>query len=462
MNYAEQIAAFEAKGLALVKANEAIMAKAADEGATLDQEQSDQFDENEADLAEINKHLDRLRTAEKAAVAKAVPVAGSDAEKASTSRSGISIKAAPKLEPGLGFARVAKVKALAQLDGESVREVARSLYGENSGVYGHFVKAAVPAANTDDPAWAGDLITDGAPFADFLEFLRAQTIVGQFGLGGIPNLRRIPFDVPLGAHDVAAQAAWVGEGQAKPLTQAGIVKTILRPYKVAGIAVSTEEMLRRAAISAEIWIRDELANAVRERIDTDFIDPDKAEVVGTSPGSITNGVTPVIATADLRADLVSLMNEFYAANRPLNTGVWIMNTRTANSIATLQNPLGQSQYPGLTARGGTLFGMPVIVSNYVPSDYEADPTGAPGVTGSIIVLAEAGEIYFADEGGVRVDMSREASLEMNDAPTHDSTTPTGASLVSMWQTNSVAFRAERILNWGAARTGSVAVLGNVQ
>ena len=49
------------------------------------------------------------------------------------------------------------------------------------------------------------------------------------------------------------------------------------------------------------------------------------------------------------------------------------------------------------------------------------------------------------EAGVNVDVSREASLQMLDNPTNDSVTPTATTMVSMWQTNSVAFRAERIV-----------------
>src|SRR5690606_22560613 len=97
--------------------------------------------------------------------------------------------------------------------------------------------------------------------------------------------------------------------------------------------------------------------------------------------------------------------------------------------------------------GGSLFGLPVIDSQYVPD--------------GTVVLVNASDIYFADEGGVAVDMSREASLEMADNPSHDSDTPAPAELVSMFQTNSVAFRAERTLNWASRRDEAVAVLSDV-
>ena len=58
-------------------------------------------------------------------------------------------------------------------------------------------------------------------------------------------------------------------------------------------------------------------------------------------------------------------------------------------------------------------------------------------------------------------MSREASLEMESDPTGDSVSPTGTELVSMFQTNSVAIRAERWINWKRRRTAAVAVISGV-
>ena len=97
--------------------------------------------------------------------------------------------------------------------------------------------------------------------------------------------------------------------------------------------------------------------------------------------------------------------------------------------------------------GGQLFGMPVIASDHVN-----DTTA---------VLVNASDIYLADEGGVSVDASMEASIEMSDAPTGDSGAPTASQSVSMFQTNSVAIRAERTINWMRRRTQSVAYLTGV-
>jgi hypothetical protein len=52
---------------------------------------------------------------------------------------------------------------------------------------------------------------------------------------------------------------------------------------------------------------------------------------------------------------------------------------------------------------------------------------------------------------VTIDASAEASLQMLDNPTNQSTAasggPTPTTVVSMFQTNSVALRATRFVNW---------------
>jgi hypothetical protein len=58
-------------------------------------------------------------------------------------------------------------------------------------------------------------------------------------------------------------------------------------------------------------------------------------------------------------------------------------------------------------------------------------------------------------------MSQEASLQMDTAPTQSSATPTATSVVSLWQTNSVGFRAERTVNWQRRRDSAVAGLDTV-
>jgi hypothetical protein len=50
---------------------------------------------------------------------------------------------------------------------------------------------------------------------------------------------------------------------------------------------------------------------------------------------------------------------------------------------------------------------------------------------------------------------------MSDTPTGDSVAPTPTQLVSMWQTNSLALKAERFINWKKLRSGAVVFMNHV-
>jgi len=455
---AEQIAAFEAKRAASQARMEEIQDAAVERGESKTAEEKEEFDTLKAEVKEIDAELTDLRDLEATKAAGAKPVAGAKASEGSDSRdhrAPVKVKAA-KAAPGIEFAQLAKVKAISHLDSEPKREVAKRLYGEDSNVYGLVSKATVTAGSSISGNWAENLVGEETSiYADFAEFLRPMTIVGKFGTEGIPGLRTVPFRVPLLGQTGGGTGYWVGEGQPKPLTSFDYSRTTLDELKVAAIAVVTEELIRKSSPSADMLMRDALAGAVVERIDQTFIDPAVSASAGVSPASITNGVSAITSTGNdadaIREDIRALMATFVAANNPPSTAVWIMSSNTALALSLMRNPLGQQEFSGITMRGGTFEGIPVIVSEYL----------APVSAGGYVALANASDIYFGDEGGVAVDMSREASLQMLDNPTNASATGTATSMVSMWQTNSVAFRAERILNWSKRRASAVAVLDSV-
>lgn len=469
MKYAEQISAFETKRAALVAANDAIMEKAATEGATLDVSQKETFDGNEADIVEIDDHLKRLRAMERAQAVNATEqrnvVKPSGEQHQGGDRSDrIIVKQQPKLEPGMEFARLVKSLGAAKGDmGRAVR-IAAARYGEDSNAAGvlksiderggdalsfmgleAFQKAAVTAGSVISSNWASDLVlTEGGAFADFAEYLRPQTIVGKL------NLRRVPFDTALGISTSAGAGYWVGEGQPKPLTSFNFDKTTLSPLKCANIVVLTQELLMRESANAEIMVRDEMRNALVQLIDTAFIDPTNSGTSNVKPASVANGASHSAASGtgdadDVRADLRSLINEFIVANQQGGEIVLVMRATDALGASMMVNALGQPEFPNISMGGGSLFpGLSVITSQTVPA-------------GTVVAL-QPSEIFLADDDGFKVDVSREASLQMLDNPTNASADGTATTMVSLWQTNSVGFLCERIINWKKRRSTAVAYL----
>lgn len=460
---AEQIAEFEATRVTKGAELEALLSK--NPGETLDADNGEKADELTAELDAIDKHIARLKQIEKLNLYKAKPVSDENNGKtAAVQRStpatpGVVVKNTAQHKPGVQFARMVKCLALAHKTHRNAEDLAQEIYGsQGNEEIVMAVKAAVAAQSTTNANLGGNLIAVGGVFADFVEFLRPATILGKFGTGNIPSLRNVPFRVPLGGATSGGNAQWVGEGKAKPITNFNFAQNSLSPLKVAAITVATMELLRDASVSAEEMLRDLLRDAVAERLDKDFVDPTKAASAGVSPASITNGVTPIVATGtgdadDVRADFRKVMAKYLAGNNPPSTGVWVMPTMTALSASLLQNAMGNAEFPGLSITGGTLLGLPVIVSDYMVTD----PSD-----GAFVAVVNAKDVYLADEGGVDVSASNEASLQMDDAPTQSSVaTVTGTSVVSMFQTNSVAIRAERTINWAKRRADAVALLSEV-
>jgi HK97 family phage major capsid protein/HK97 family phage prohead protease len=434
--FSEQIKGFEARKVELSEVVKSVLTKAADEGRTLDAEEATQHDEAVAEIEQVEKHLSRLQAAEKAGMTTATPVAGTTEKAAVTSRSSV-ITVRDNLAPGQEFARYAKCLAQAKGNLMQAEQIAKSQYPDSQRIQ-TVLKAAVASGTTTDATWAGPLVEYTDFTGDFINFLRPQTIIGRFGQGGIPALRAIPFNVRIKGQTSGGDGYWVGEGAPKPLTKMDFNDVELRWAKVANIAVLTDELVRMSTPSAELLVRDSLAQALIARLDVDFVNPAKAAVTDVSPASITNSATAVPATGTdydaFKVDAKVMMGRFITANISLTEGVWIMQSTQALAFSLMQNALGQAEFPGMSMNGGTLLGLPVIVSQHVPS--------------GVVALAAASEIYLADDGQVMIDTSREATLMMDSAPTSVATR-------SMFQHNEIAIRAERYINWAKRRAAAV-------
>lgn len=452
----EQITSLEASRASKDARLSAIMQKSIDENRTTDASEREEYDTIEQEVAAIDGDLVRLRAREASLAKTARPVERVDnAGNGSAARAPVAVKHTETLAPGIRFARVAKCIGLAKGSMSDALRIAEARYPNDENVI-NVMKAGLAGASVGDATWAGNLVgEETSVFADFVEFLRPMTILGRFGTGNYPSLRRVPFRVALISQTSGGNGYWVGEGKPKPLTSFAFTRTHLVPLKVANIAVATMEVLRDSSPSAEMILRDQLAKALTERLDIDFIDPAKSSSANVSPASITNGVSPIPSHGNdadaVRADIRSLFSVFIAGNNAPTTGVLVMANTTALALSLMRNALGQREFPDITMLGGMLEGLPVLTSENVVSDSN----------GSFVTLLNASDIYLADDGGINIDMSREASLQMDDAPTDDSITPTPTTMVSLWQTNSVGFLAERTINWARRRDASVALLSGV-
>jgi len=366
-----------------------------------------------------------------------------------------------ELPPGIEFSRYVICRMAGILTGMSPLDIARRRYPDQPRIQ-MLIKEAVGAGSTMDggasgPGFAEPLVYATNLVSEFVDFLRPMTIVGK-----LQGMTRVPFNVRITGQSTGGTGYWVGEGRAKPLTMFNVTASTLTWAKVAAISVITDELARFSSPSAEMLVRNELAKALTARMDLDFIDPSKAAVANVSPASITNGLTPLsssgtdLATVDL--DVAKFFNQFITTNVNPTTAAWIMPNTLALSLSLMRIAAsGVKAFPDITMNGGTFQGLPVITSQYASGQYLGSPYN------NIVILVNAEDIFLADDGGFTVDISREASLEMDDAPVMRAgvegtpVSPTSAGVVSMFQTNSMAIRCERYINWARRRASGVGV-----
>lgn len=443
--YAEQIAAFESKRAANLAAMQAIMDKAGDEGATLDAAQQEEFDNLEKDNEAIDGHLKRLNTMQKTSIATLKEVKAETVEDGGRVRQAGVIQVKRELPKGTLFTRFIAAKIVAKMDGGiTAVDYANSKFGDTPEVV-ELLKAAVAAGNTTDSNWASPLVQLQNATNEFLDLLRPATIIGR-----IPGLTRVPFNIRVPSMTGDPTAYWVGEGQAKPVSSALFDSTTLTFNKAVGLTVITEELLRFSSPAAEALLRNALTAAIAYLTDRTFVDP-TAAVTGSSPASITNGVSaiaPTGTTADaFRDDFATLVATYLAANYSVSGLVLLMTSQQALKLSLMRNTLGNKEFPDIGALGGNVEGIPVITSENIPAAGGSPTDGYP------IIALHAPSIFLADDGGVNIDMSREASLQMESAP--DSPTTASTVMVSMFQQNMVAIKAERFITWKKARSGAV-------
>lgn len=463
---AEQIADLKATRETTHGSLTALAQKSIDESRSMNTAEAEEFDTHEATIKRLDDdiaRLTRLATLDAGTVKAVLPYASADNTEP-PSRAPVQIKTTEKLDEGILFGRYAQCMVNARGDHAKAFRFAEKYYPQSESVVKTLkyqaeganleelirIKATVAAGDTQNATWAAPLVEAQTWAGDFLNFLRPRTLIGQ------AQFRPTPFNVRIAGQTSGGTAYWVGEGKAKPVTKFDFSANELPFSKIASIAVITQELARFSNPNAPALVRDALAETVIERIDTDLFDPDKAAVANVSPAGLLNGVAPVAASVDagdpdsVRCALVALWAPWdatFLGTRP----AYYTTPAVARMLAFLREPgSGTRAFPTMTPMGGTIDGVPVRVSQYLSNN------GGSG--GAPLILVDESEIYLADDGTVTLDSSTEATIEMSDTPAGSSNPTVAASstmAVSMFQTNSIAYKAERFIWWGKRRASAV-------
>jgi len=416
----EHIQNLENKRAAVVGRMTEILEAGAADGVTLEPETAKEHDELTAQVKSIDGDLQRWREHEKLLITKAAPA---PAAPLGIVRAPQQISVRPNVPLGMPFVRRAIALLACQGNKHEAAEYAKR-WDDSTPEVALSLKAAMAPGTTTDPTWAAPLVNQ-TMVNDFIELLRPATIIGK-----IPGLRNVPFNCKIPMQTAGGTYGWVGEAKPKPLTKLAFASDTLGVTKVAGIIVLTEELVRFSNPSAEALVRSDMVAGIAQFLDQQFIDPAVAAVAGVNPASITNGAPTAAATANPVADIMGLISHFAANGIPVDGVTFIMSPANALSLSFRSNLDGSPEFPGVGLNGGAYRGLTFITSN---------------VAGTNVVALQPAMILYADDGGVTIDASREASLQMDSAPMSpaDATTV----YVSLFQNNMVALRAERFVNW---------------
>jgi HK97 family phage major capsid protein len=265
-------------------------------------------------------------------------------------------------------------------------------------------------------------------------------------------VQRLARQIPLGINGQSIPvvtgnltAGWVAEGAQKPASAGTMSLKTMDPKKLAVIAVVSAEVVRANPGDYMNFIRDDVARAFAVAFDAAALHgtstPFTTYVDQTSNSVEFTGTTPAFTSVwpDLNSGLSLLVNAGKDA-----TG-WALDSRfepvlngavdSSNRPLFIESPLTETAGP---IRQGRLMGRDAFVG---PGVYAA--------TGKIYgYLGDWTQAAWGTVGGISYDVSTSATVTVNGA------------LVSLWENNLVAVRAEAEYGFLVNDTASFVKLQN--
>jgi HK97 family phage major capsid protein len=291
------------------------------------------------------------------------------------------------------------------------------------------IKAAISSGTTTSPSWSSLVdyqVLEGA----FRESLRSTGTFDRMLADGA--IRRVPLNATIVASSTAVVGKATGESQPKPVFMLSLTGEDLAVTKVAAILVLSSDLVRSTTTAAMAFISRELRAAIVAATDAAFI------------AIVSVGVTPVVAAGtDAAAVGTGIRTLLNAVDTSAGSALYLlMPPLIAKRVAGMTNADGSFAFPEMSPSGGSMAGIPVLVTDQMEADR--------------VMLVDAAQL-FGDAEPVVLDDTRHASLLLDDAPA-----PGAAAVTSLWQRDLYGLRGERSLSLAVVGDKAVALLDGVQ
>jgi hypothetical protein len=253
----------------------------------------------------------------------------------------------------------------------------------------------------------------------FLESLRAFGVFDRLLQDNA--MRRAPLGAKLAVVTAGATGDEVSAGAAKPISTLTIDAAALSRKKCSAILVVTQSLLDAIGSAGEALLGRELRVGCAAAIDASFL------------AGIVAPTTPVVSAGSFESTLTALFDALGASGSTSKLYL-VLHPDVCRRACGMQGQSGPL-YPQLSVSGGMIGTLPVLVSDELAAG-EA-------------LLIDADQIA-GDSEDVVLESARHTSLQMA-----DNASPAESTAVSLWQTNSVALRAERFFSYYLMRPESV-------
>jgi hypothetical protein len=325
----------------------------------------------------------------------------------------------PQLQPrelptGNCFKRMLTANVLASVQRQSANDIAARMWPSDR-VTAELLERAVSApALVSTTGWAAELAQK--KIVDTLMALHPYSAAAALFAQGTS----LAFDhfgsisVP-GFVTTAITRGFVADGQPIPVQQpALVIPDLLKPYKLAGIAVLTHEML--VSSNAEALISDVVLRMLGNMLDAALVDTNAA--AADRPAGLRFGVSTQTASAV--------------------TDTWGAFTTDVRVLANAVGPVGGNAPLAFLASPGRAIATKVLLSGQVHPVFATS-----ALVNEFLCVATAALVSAV--GDVAVESATAATLHMDTVPTAD--VGSASRHASMFQTDAIAIKTRWPVAW---------------
>jgi len=292
----------------------------------------------------------------------------------------------------------------------------------------NILKSAVAAGSTTDQHWAGAFADYGLLASAFIQSLAPFSAFDTALADGA--FVKVPLRTRVSVISSAASASLIGEGDVKPITQLALANQQLDAHKAVAIVAMNQELIRLSDPSAIDLISTELRRAVAIKSDETFLD------ILTQTSDVASNASSGMSAAQFAADLAEALDSIVFGS---DARLYLVVSPAAAKVIAFMRDANGAVYPGMTVTGGNISGIKVVVSNAATD----------------AILFDASQVGAASDA-ITLDASDQAALQMDDNPTSGAT-----NLISLFQENKRALKAERYFGCEVLRSSAVAVITGV-